>query len=89
MIHSNKRQCFGTRMIAEADIRRVQEWMGHAVTSGHSDDDALPALCAAGGGRGDCGSGHPGQAEPVASADQADVDSDADIAPAAVGRQDG
>ncbi len=24
------RQTFGTRMIAKADIRRVQEWMGHA-----------------------------------------------------------
>ncbi len=24
------RHTFGTRMIAEADIRRVQEWMGHA-----------------------------------------------------------
>jgi integrase len=32
------RHTFGTRMIAEADIRRVQEWMGHA------DDHALPAL---------------------------------------------
>ena len=27
-------------MIAKADVRRVQEWMGH----GHADDDALPAL---------------------------------------------
>ena len=24
------RHTFGTRMIAKADIRRVQEWMGHA-----------------------------------------------------------
>ena len=24
------RRTFGTRMIAKADIRRVQEWMGHA-----------------------------------------------------------
>jgi integrase len=24
------RHTFGSRMIAEADIRRVQEWMGHA-----------------------------------------------------------
>jgi integrase len=24
------RHVFGTRMIAKADIRRVQEWMGHA-----------------------------------------------------------
>ena len=24
------RHTFGTRMISEADIRRVQEWMGHA-----------------------------------------------------------
>jgi integrase len=24
------RHTFGTRMIAQADIRRVQEWMGHA-----------------------------------------------------------
>ena len=24
------RHTFGTRMIARADIRRVQEWMGHA-----------------------------------------------------------
>ncbi len=24
------RHTFGTRMIREADIRRVQEWMGHA-----------------------------------------------------------
>ena len=24
------RNTFGTRMIAKADIRRVQEWMGHA-----------------------------------------------------------
>ena len=27
---SNLRHTFGTRMIAKADIRRVQEWMGHA-----------------------------------------------------------
>lgn len=24
------RHTFGTRMIAKADVRRVQEWMGHA-----------------------------------------------------------
>jgi hypothetical protein len=27
---TNLRHTFGTRMIAKADIRRVQEWMGHA-----------------------------------------------------------
>ncbi len=26
----HKRHTFGTRMIARAEIRRVQEWMGHA-----------------------------------------------------------
>ena len=31
------RHTFGTRMIAKADIRRVQEWMGHADVA---DDDA-------------------------------------------------
>ena len=28
--HHDLRHTFGTRMIAKADIRRVQEWMGHA-----------------------------------------------------------
>ena len=31
------RHTFGTRMIGKADIRRVQEWMGHADVA---DDDA-------------------------------------------------
>jgi hypothetical protein len=35
------RRTFGTRMIAKADIRRVQEWMGHA---GHPDHDAISAV---------------------------------------------
>ena len=43
------RHTFGTRVIGEADIRRVQEWMGHADVA---DDDAVPALRAAAGGRG-------------------------------------
>ncbi|MFZ1992851.1 MAG: hypothetical protein WAU75_01985 [Solirubrobacteraceae bacterium] len=40
------RHTFGTRMIAKADIRRVQEWMGHAARR-HPDQHALPALRAA------------------------------------------
>jgi integrase len=30
MTFDDLRHTFGTRMIAKADIRRVQEWMGHA-----------------------------------------------------------
>jgi integrase len=41
------RHTFGTRMIAKADIRRVQEWMGHA----HPDHDARPPLRPARRGR--------------------------------------
>jgi integrase len=45
------RHTFGTRMIAKADIRRVQEWMGHAdIQTTMTDDDEVPALRAAGGG---------------------------------------
>jgi integrase len=35
------RHTFGTRMIGKADIRRVQEWMGHADIH---DDDEVPPL---------------------------------------------
>ena len=80
------RHTFGTRMIAEADIRRVQEWMGHAdiqttmryLHYAPRKEDAATVARA-----------FRVQAARASSADQADVDSELEIAPAAVGRQDG
>ena len=42
------RHTFGTRMIASADIRRVQEWMGHVDIQ---NDDEVRAPHTAGAGR--------------------------------------
>ena len=80
------RHTFGTRMIAEADIRRVQEWMGHADIQTtmrylHYAPRAEDAATVARAFR--------VRSSPAPSADQADVDADPEIAPAAVGRQDG
>ena len=53
------RHTFGTRMIAKADIRRVQEWMGHADIQ---TTMKLPALRAARAGRRAGGRGVSGRA---------------------------
>jgi hypothetical protein len=46
------RHTFGTRMIAKADIRRVQEWMGHAdiqTTMRYECVECVPVVAGGGG----------------------------------------
>ena len=64
------RHTFGTRMIAKADIRRVQEWMGHA-----DIQTTMKYLHYAAARRG-CGASGPGVCELATLADTQRVSDD-------------